>query len=161
MRRTLVAVVAVLLPLAVLAQHDHGSHGKAAKAPAEKEFGKSAQGRKATRTVKIEMNDTMRFTPADLTVKQGEVVEFVATNRGKVLHEMVLGTMAELKQHAADMRKSPGMKHDEPYMIHVAPGKTGRMVWQFTRSGEFYYGCLVPGHFESGMIGKVTVAGSR
>ena len=43
-------------------------------------------------------------------------------------------------------------------MVHVAPGKTGTLVWQFTRAGEFNYGCLIPGHFEAGMIGKVTVA---
>jgi uncharacterized cupredoxin-like copper-binding protein len=55
------------------------------------------------------------------------------------------------------MRMHPGMEHDEPYMAHVAPGKTQRMVWQFTNPGEYYYGCLVPGHFEAGMVGKVIV----
>ena len=29
--------------------------------------------------------------------------------------------------------------------------------WEFTKAGEFYYGCLMPGHFEAGMIGKVIV----
>ncbi|MGH9576899.1 MAG: plastocyanin/azurin family copper-binding protein, partial [Terriglobales bacterium] len=28
---------------------------------------------------------------------------------------------------------------------------------QFTRPGEFHYGCLIPGHFEAGMVGKVRV----
>jgi len=40
----------------------------------------------------------------------------------------------------------------------VAPGKTGTLVWQFTNAGEFNYGCLVPGHFEAGMVGKISVA---
>jgi uncharacterized cupredoxin-like copper-binding protein len=31
------------------------------------------------------------------------------------------------------------------------------MGWQFTRAGEFFYACLIPGHFEAGMVGKVTV----
>ena len=39
----------------------------------------------------------------------------------------------------------------------MAPGEQGVMGWQFTKGGEFCYGCLVPGHFEAGMIGKVTV----
>ena len=73
------------------------------------------------------------------------------------MHEMVLGTMDELKKHAELMKKHPGMEHDEPYMAHVAPGKKGEIVWQFTKAGEFFYGCLIPGHFEAGMIGKVTV----
>jgi uncharacterized cupredoxin-like copper-binding protein len=65
--------------------------------------------------------------------------------------------MQELKEHSELMRKHPDMAHDDPYMVHVAPGKTERMVWQFTNPGEFYYGCLVPGHFEAGMMGKIVV----
>ena len=49
------------------------------------------------------------------------------------------------------------MQHDAPHMAHVAPGKSAEMGWQFTKAGEFYYGCLIPAHFEAGMVGKVTV----
>jgi uncharacterized cupredoxin-like copper-binding protein len=122
-------------------------------------FGKASDPRKAARTVEVEMSDVMRFTPAQLTVKRGDTVRFVARNTGRLNHEMVLGTMKELKEHAEHMKKHPGMEHDEPHMLHVAPGKTGEMGWQFTRAGEFYYGCLEPGHFEAGMVGKVTVTG--
>jgi uncharacterized cupredoxin-like copper-binding protein len=73
------------------------------------------------------------------------------------MHEMVIGTMPELKEHAELMKKHPGMEHDEPYMAHVAPGKTETMVWQFTKAGEFNFGCLVPGHFEAGMVGQIRV----
>jgi uncharacterized cupredoxin-like copper-binding protein len=99
----------------------------------------------------------MRFSPGAITLKAGDMVRFEVKNSGKTMHEMVLGTMEELKQHADLMRKHPGMEHDEPYMAHVAPGKTERIVWHFTKPGEFYYGCLIPGHFEAGMIGKITV----
>jgi uncharacterized cupredoxin-like copper-binding protein len=30
-------------------------------------------------------------------------------------------------------------------------------VWQFTQSGRFEFACLIPGHFEAGMVGTVTV----
>jgi uncharacterized cupredoxin-like copper-binding protein len=123
----------------------------------EKTFGREGDPRKVTRTIRVDMSDTMRFNPARLTVKQGETVRFVVRNSGKTLHELVLGTLKELQEHAELMRKFPEMEHDEPYMAHVSPGKTERIVWQFTKAGEFYYGCLVPGHFESGMIGKVAV----
>lgn len=49
-------------------------------------------------------------------------------------------------------------KNDDAYMTHVSPGKKEAMVWQFTKAGEFNYACLVPGHFEAGMIGKIKVA---
>ena len=87
----------------------------------------------------------------------GDTVRFVVHNDGKVMHEMVIGTMAELKEHAELMRKFPNMEHDEPYMAHVAPAKQGEIVWQFTQAGEFHYACLIPGHMEAGMIAKITV----
>jgi len=120
-------------------------------------FGKAADPSRAGRTVRVEMADTMRFTPALIEVKRGEIVRFEATNKGKVMHEMVLGTLEDLREHAEMMKKHPGMQHDEPNMLHVAPGKGGRMGWQFTKAGEFHYGCLVPGHFEAGMVGKIVV----
>jgi len=120
-------------------------------------FGRAADPKKAKRTVRVDMTDQMRFHPAAITVRRGDVVRFVPVNKGQVVHEMVLGTMDELKKHAELMKKHPGMEHDEPHMAHVAPGKQGEMGWQFTQAGEFFYGCLIPGHFEAGMVGKVTV----
>lgn len=123
----------------------------------EHAFGKQGDPKKVTRTIAIDMSDMMRFGPADITVKQGETIKFVVKNNGKIMHEMVLGTMDELKAHGEMMKKHPGMEHDEPYMSHVAPGKKEEMVWQFTQAGEFYYACLIPGHLEAGMIGKIKV----
>jgi uncharacterized cupredoxin-like copper-binding protein len=42
-------------------------------------------------------------------------------------------------------------------MLHVAPGKSGEMGWRFTQPGQFYFGCLEPGHFEAGMVGTIDV----
>ena len=158
------AVMALSVALAALSlpayPHGEAKHDKKVAKPIsteEKVFGREGDSKKAVRTVRVDMSDKLRFTPASLTVKQGETVKFVVKNSGKLMHEMVLGTMQELKEHAAMMLKHPTMEHDEPYMAHVAPGKTETMVWQFTKAGEFYYGCLVPGHFEAGMIGKLTV----
>jgi uncharacterized cupredoxin-like copper-binding protein len=135
----------------------HASNGVDYSNAEETAFGRAADPRKAKRTIRVEMNDKMRFEPAELTVKRGEIIRFVPVNKGQVMHEMVLGTMDDLKQHAEMMRKHPEMEHDEPHMAHVAPGKSGEMGWQFTKAGEFFYGCLIPGHFEAGMIGKVKV----
>ena len=120
-------------------------------------FGQEGDPKKAARTITVDMSDTMRFTPAQITVQRGETVRIVSRNKGQVLHEMVIGTPAELKKHAEEMKKNPGMEHDEPYMAHVKPGQSGAIVWQFTQPGEFQFACLLPGHFEAGMVGKVTV----
>lgn len=123
----------------------------------EKEFGREGDPKKVTRTIRVGINDTMRFNPGTLEIRRGEIVRLQVTNSGALVHEMVLGTMKELKEHSELMKKHPGMEHDEPYMAHVGPGKTESIVWHFTKPGEFYYGCLVAGHFEAGMIGKIVV----
>jgi uncharacterized cupredoxin-like copper-binding protein len=137
----------------------HESHGKSTVAPPmiETAFGRTGDPKRVTRTIRIGMADIMRFTPAALDVKRGETIRFEIANSGKVMHEMVLGTLQDLKEHAEMMRKHPAMEHDEPYMAHVAPGKTATIVWQFTKAGEFHFGCLVPGHFDAGMIGRIVV----
>jgi uncharacterized cupredoxin-like copper-binding protein len=151
----LVAAVSTSLAFA----HGAGKETKekhAAKAE-QKTFGIAGDPKRVTRTVTVDMSDAMRFTPAALQVKRGETVRFVVRNGGKLMHEMVIGTMGELAEHAALMKKFPEMEHEEPYMAHVQPGKTEEIVWLFNRAGEFNYACLVAGHFEAGMVGKVTV----
>ena len=138
--------------------HEKKPAGKAAQVTSEEHaFGRAGDPKKVVRTIQVGMDDSMHFTPGDLVLKRGETIKFVVRNDGKIMHEMVIGTMKELKEHAELMRKFPNMEHDEPYMAHVAPGKREEIVWQFTRTGEFYYACLIPGHLEAGMIGKITV----
>ena len=109
------------------------------------------------RTVTLTMDDKMRFTPDTLSFKEGETVRFIVKNQGKLLHEMVIGTRAELDAHAALMEKFPNMAHDEPYVAHVDPGKQGGLVWTFNRPGDFEFACLVAGHFAAGMKGRIKV----
>ena len=140
----------------------HGTAEQGAKAAKkisieEKAFGREGDPKKVSKTIQVEMADTMRFTPDTLTVKAGDTVKFVVKNSGKQMHEMVLGTERELMEHAALMLKFPTMEHEEPYMAHVSSGKKEEIVWQFTKAGEYHFGCLIPGHFEAGMKGKISV----
>jgi uncharacterized cupredoxin-like copper-binding protein len=73
------------------------------------------------------------------------------------MHEFVIGHK-ELDEHAALMVKFPDMEHDEPYMAHVPPGETGEIVWPSTSAGEVDFACLIAGHYQAGMVGKITVA---
>lgn len=151
-----IGVAAILAPSAAFAHGD--SHASKKKIEMKStQFGQTGDPRKATRTVNVDMSDTMRFMPGEILLKRGETVRFVVTNSGKQMHEMVLGTMKELEEHAALMRKHAGMEHDETYMAHVQPGKRAEIIWRFTKPGEFHYGCLIPGHFEAGMVGKIRV----
>lgn len=174
------ASMIVFVPAAL--GHGEGGHGKPKAVDystmPDTPFGRAGKPKNASRTIHVAMNDKMQFVasvprsghksdiapgirphamPGDIEVKRGETVRFVVRNDGALMHEMVIGTTKELKEHAALMRKHPEMEHDEPYMAHVAPGKEGEMTWQFTHAGEFHYACLMPGHMEAGMVSKIIV----
>ena len=157
----LVHVVALSLT-AVGVAYAHGDKVDSKKATAvrkeQKEWGIAGDAKSVNRTVEVRMSDTMRFTPNRIEVKQGETIRFVHKNVGKIKHEFVIGTKKELDEHAALMQKFPNMEHDEPYMVHVAPGKTGEVIWTFNRAGDFDFACLIPGHYQAGMVGKLTVS---
>ena len=132
-----------------------GSHGGGHSE--ETAIGKAGVATKTTRTVTVEMSDNMRYTPSEIQVKKGETIRFVVKNVGKVSHEMSLGTEKELLEHLEQMKKFPGMEHDEPSKITLKPGMQGEIVWQFTKAGAVNFACLMPGHYEAGMKGQVKV----
>ncbi len=140
--------------------HEKPAHSRHA-APAKKEqqpWGIAGDARDVRRTIEIAMTDDMRFSPAAIEVKEGETVRFVVRNKGKVLHEMVIGDRKTLDEHAALMQKFPNMEHDEPHMAHVAAGRKGELLWKFNRAGDFDFACLIPGHYQAGMVGKIKVS---
>ncbi len=135
--------------------------GKHAGGHDDEAIGKPGAAAKVTRTVTIDMRDDMKFHADIFDVKQGETIRFVAKNSGKVKHEMVLGTAKDLKDHYEVMKKNPEMEHADANMVTVAPGKTGEIIWQFTKAGKIDFACLQPGHYDAGMKGAVNVAGSK
>lgn len=139
----------------------HGENHHKAAGPVVKEqkpWGIAAEPKQAQRTVEILMTDDMKLSPNHLSVREGETLRLRAVNKGKVMHEIVIGTKDELAAHAEMMKKFPNMEHEEPYMAHVSPGKQGDIVWTFNRPGDFEFACLIAGHFEAGMRGTIRVA---
>ena len=156
------------LPGLVLASGDHAGHDHGSKSQAkpgvsmeaeahDATAGKAGDPAKVNRVVEISMGDDMRFVPDTIQVKAGETIRFLIRNHGALTHEMVIGSLAELKEHADMMLKMPDMKHAEPNMISLAAKQTGGLIWQFEKAGKVDFACLVPGQMEAGMVGKVDV----
>ena len=157
------SIFSALLMSAALAApawgHSTAEHGKPkAVVKEQKPWGIAGDAKQAKRRIELRMSDDMRFTPNRIQVRQGETVRLVVVNTGRVLHELVIGSADELKAHAEMMKKFPHMEHDEPDMAHVKPGQRGEIIWTFNRPGEFEFACLMAGHFEAGMVGKIVVA---
>ena len=154
-----IAITALWTLTSAAFSHESAHHAGPAPAAAavQQDWGIAGDARAVQRTVTLRMTDDMRFTPRHITVREGETLRLRAENRGKVLHEIVLGTREALQAHAEMMVRHPGMEHDEAHMAHVAPGQRGDVIWQFNRTGTFDFACLIPGHYQAGMTGTIEV----
>jgi uncharacterized cupredoxin-like copper-binding protein/Cu/Ag efflux protein CusF len=151
----LIAATACLFWFSGTFAHENAPHTTVSTVKEQKDWGIAGDAR---RTVTLTLSDTMRFTPDQIAVKEGDTIRLVMNNNGKLLHELVIGTKKELEDHAALMLKFPNMEHNEPYMAHVQPGKSGEIIWTFNKAGEFEFACLMAGHFQAGMLGNISVA---
>ncbi len=111
-------------------------------------------------TIEIEMRELV-YTPSAVTVKTGQTVRFRFRNAGTVDHDAYIGDADAQSKHEQEMR-SPDMPggHDmgsSGDSIVVKPGKTGELVYTFSRPGSLLIGCHEPGHYEAGMKMGVTV----
>jgi uncharacterized cupredoxin-like copper-binding protein len=124
--------------------------------------GEPGDPKRPAREVRVLMFDdgsekVMRYEPAVITVRKGEQVRFLLENGGTESHEFMLATVADNRKHAELMKKFPDMEHTEPNATRLAVSQHGELLWKFTKAGEFEYACLIPGHYEAGMHGKITV----
>jgi uncharacterized cupredoxin-like copper-binding protein len=118
-----------------------------------------------------------------MEIKAGETVRFVLKNDGALLHEFNLGKAASHAAHQKEMAamfqngtlsptaahdmskmdhamggmKMVGMEHDDPNSVLVEPGAREELIWTFSDATDLEFACNVPGHYQSGMVGKVTV----
>ncbi len=169
--RTLVAAVVVLGMLAAgvfalretLIPHEHAEaddgHGHAHAVGFS--AGEPGNPRSPSRTIEVAMierpDGRMAFEPSYIEVRRGEQVLFKTRNRGVVAHEMVVATLAENLAHAEEMKRNPDMEHIDPNSIRLVAGHEGEILWRFTRAGDFDFSCLISGHREAGMFGKIVV----
>ena len=122
--------------------------------------GEPGDPKKPARTVKVRMlegSGKMSFEPALIQVRRGEQVRFVVQNDGEEDHEFILATVEDNRKHGELMKKFPEMEHDDPNAKRVLPYASKEVLWKFTKRGEFEFACLIPGHYEKGMFGKVVV----
>ncbi len=157
----LIAAYAIIYCSTTVFSHENHVQNKStatAMTAEQKDWGIAGDVKAVKRTITLQMSDDMRFTPAQLEIKQGETLRLIVKNNGKLLHELVIGSKDALSEHAAQMLKFPTMEHDSPDMAHVAAGKTREVIWHFNRAGDFAFACLIPGHYQAGMVGTIRVS---
>ncbi|MBD3678366.1 MAG: cupredoxin domain-containing protein [Rhodobacteraceae bacterium] len=162
--KTILATTFVgLIASPVLAGGTHGDgHGDGMA------IGKPGKSAEADRVVEIIMTDN-EFSIPEMTVKTGETVRFVVVNEGEFLHEFNIGTQKMHANHQTEMMEMmekgmmDGMRmmgqkgHDDPNSILLQPGESGEITWTFGGPADIEFACNVPGHYESGMVGPLSI----
>lgn len=161
MKLKIVALVTgtVLVASACGGDEGTGSAGSGQAAPGIGGLGHAATADEADRSIEVELLDSLAFDPPGIEVSAGETITFVITNTGKAHHEFVIGDEGGQVKHAEHMmgEGDMAMTHDEPNAVSVPPGETKELTWAFTDPGTTVYGCHVPGHYDGGMKGEITV----
>lgn len=150
MKKTLTLLLLSLLPSLSFAGGEHSGEKQVTT-------GISGNAMDVSRTIDVEMSDSMRFSPSLIKVKAGETIRFSVKNSGKLHHELVLGDIEELKAHADMMQKMPNMQHQNLNLVSLEGGTTGFLIWKFDHTGNVNFACLIPGHSEAGMKGLIEV----
>ena len=154
-RIALAALLATLAPIAAVSAPGTTGHNHETFTA-----GEPGDPKKPARVVPITMKEEdgkMLFIPDRVEVRKGEQIKFVLRNNGELAHEFMLASKAENDKHAELMQKYPDMEHDDPNGKTLQTKKSTELVWKFTKAGEFEFACLIPGHREAGMHGKVIV----
>lgn len=145
--------------------HSDGGHGhekaEAGHGHAEMAAGMPGKAEDVSRTIDVTMRETddgtMIFEPASFAFEQGETIRFNVTNMGEIEHEFVIDDAAGNAKHK-EMMAAMDMEHDDPNSVRLDEGKSGEVIWTFSKAGTFEFACLIPGHYESGMHGPITVS---
>lgn len=144
-----------IIALVILALFSTHSAAAANHTRLELDIGKPGEADKVSHTIKLTQVDNM-FLPAEVRVKEGETIRFVIKNGGNHKHEMLIGSMAELKKAANMRRMYPDKEHAEAHLVQLEPGEQKELIWQFTTAGTVDFACPLPGHFKK-MRGKIIV----
>ncbi len=104
-------------------------------------------------TVQIDI-EYSRFVPERLTVVEGTRVRFLVVNGDPIHHELITGGPEVHLRHAN------GTEAEHPSIpgeVSVDPNGTAMTTFTFEDAGVYEFGCHLPGHYEYGMHGDITV----
>ena len=139
------------------------------------EIGKLSE---VNKTIEIKMYDNY-FEPKEIKIKKNETVRFLITNYGELVHEFNIATREMHLNHQDEMmkmmeygillgdkidkqkmkelsKKDHSLAHSHKNSLLLEPNQSGELIWKFSKDLVLEAACNVPGHYDSGMITKIT-----
>ena len=140
-------------------------------------IGSKGKLNEVNRTIKVKMYDNY-YEPKSFNIKKGETIKFIITNLGEMVHEYNIGTKEMHIKHQPEMqklidheiitfdkidkkkmkemsKKDHSLAHSHSNSIMLEPKTQGEIIWKFSKDIELEMACNIPGHYESGMVGKI------
>ena len=142
-------------------------------------IGEKGDPKNIDRTIEIKMYDNY-YEPNLIKVKKGETIKFIIRNLGEMVHEYNIATKEMHIKHQPEMQKlvdhgilmvdkidkekmkkmskmDHSLGHSHANSVMVEPKKTGEIVWKFSKNLILEMACNIPGHYETGMVGKIII----
>jgi uncharacterized cupredoxin-like copper-binding protein len=153
-RLAIAAIVILAAPAAAGCGGDDQGGGGQATTPEPTTTQTTTHPAAAGRALTIRMTE-FAFDPKDTSAKAGKVT-ITAPNDGNVVHELVL---LKTDEDPAALPKK-GDEVDESTSVgeiaDVEPGSTKKATFKLA-PGKYAMVCALPGHYEGGMYGSLTV----
>ena len=149
-------------------EHNHGHEQSQSGDHSEFIFGQAGAVENAIKTIKVTMTDNS-YDLKSLNINSGDTVHFKINNQGQQIHEFTIATNNMHAEHQQEMLKhiseghmsmtdkGHGAGHDHDNSLLLNPGERGELIWTFTNADNLEFACNVPGHYQSGMVGKIAV----
>ncbi|QDS38111.1 cupredoxin domain-containing protein [Brevibacillus brevis] len=100
------------------------------------------------------------YKPNQFTVKKDTEIKVVFQNDGNVEHDIEVvshGKIVTISESSSEHHH--GTMAEGVVHLHAKPGESVETVWKALEEGIYEFYCTIPGHKESGMIGRLQVTG--
>jgi len=109
--------------------------------------------------VTVKMTPRLTFQPAEIRVEAGRPVRLTVDNgESTSVHTFTVAEMPVMDVLSSSAAGGMGYAGTE-YDLHIAlaGGGVGTLEFTPTQSGEYVFICIIPGHAQAGMTGKLIV----
>ena len=73
-----------------------------------------------------------------------------------VVNEILLADKIDKQKMKEMSKKNPSMAHSHANSVLLSPGERAELTWKFSNSVDIEAACNVPGHYDVGMIAKIS-----
>ncbi len=106
----------------------------------------------------VQMTAAVKFQPAEIRVEAGRPVRLTVENdESTSVHTFTVAEMPVMDVVSSGDTEELGVATEYDLHIALAAGDVGTLEFTPTQSGEYVFICIIPGHEQAGMRGKLIV----